>query len=234
MRSLWMLVMLLGSVTNLIPGVSWAGNEQAEDQVTFQVEVGRDVENDRVIAILNASAEDRKPAALADTINTTMAWALEQARSSKDVKSSSGSYQTYPVYDDKKIVRWRGRQQLQLESRNVDQLSELVGVLQNRLQIQSLQFSVSPDRRSRVEDELIQEALAAYQARADIVSKSLGAKGYTLLEVTLHTRDQRPPVPVVRAEAATLQRARVAPPAMEQGTSRINVQVSGKIRLRRE
>ena len=77
-----------------------------------------------VTAILNVTAEALKPAKLADTINSTMSWALQQARANQEVKSRSGAYQTYPVYEDKKIVRWRGRQELQLESRDVDQLSE--------------------------------------------------------------------------------------------------------------
>jgi predicted secreted protein len=217
-----------------MPGVSLADSEQAEDQVSFQVEVGRDVENDRVTAILNVTAEALKPAKLADTINSTMAWALEQAQANQKVKSSSGAYQTYPVYEDKKIVRWRGRQELQLESQDVDQLSELVGTLQSRLQMQSLQFSVSPDKRRQVEDELIEQALAAYQQRAEIIRKSLAAQGYKLLEVKIHTAGQDRPIPV-RAEAASmLSRSSVSQPAMEQGTSRVNVQASGKIRLLRD
>jgi predicted secreted protein len=217
-----------------MPGVSLADSEQAEDQVSFQVEVGRDVENDRVTAILNVTAEALKPAKLADTINSTMAWALEQAQANQKVKSRSGAYQTYPVYEDKKIVRWRGRQELQLESQDVDQLSELVGTLQSRLQMQSLQFSVSPDKRRQVEDELIEQALAAYQQRAEIIRKSLAAQGYKLLEVKIHTAGQDRPIPV-RAEAASmLSRSSVSQPAMEQGTSRVNVQASGKIRLLRD
>jgi predicted secreted protein len=215
-------------------GVSLADSEQAEDQVSFQVEVGRDVDNDRVTAILNVTAEALKPAKLADTINSTMTWALQQARANQKVISRSGAYQTYPVYEEKKIVRWRGRQELQLESQDVDQLSELVGTLQSRLQMQSLQFSVSPDKRRQVEDQLIEQALAAYQQRADIIRKSLAAQDYMLLEVNIHTAEQDRPIPV-RAEAVSmLSRSSVTQPAMEQGTSRVNVRASGKIRLLRD
>ncbi|MGB5726898.1 MAG: SIMPL domain-containing protein, partial [Thiogranum sp.] len=147
MRNLWLVGLVFCTAAFAVPLVSLADSEQAEDQVSFQVEVGRDVENDLVTAILNVTAEALKPAKLADTINSNMSWALEQARANQKVKSRSGAYQTYPVYEDKKIVRWRGRQELQLESQDVDQLSELVGTLQSRLQMQSLQFSVSPDKR---------------------------------------------------------------------------------------
>ena len=234
MRNLWLVGLVFCTAAFAVPLVSLADSEQAEDQVSFQVEVGRDVENDLVTAILNVTAEALKPAKLADTINSNMSWALEQARANQKVKSRSGAYQTYPVYEDKKIVRWRGRQELQLESQDVDQLSELVGTLQSRLQMQSLQFSVSPDKRRQVEDTLIEQALAAYQQRADIVRKSLGAQGYTLLEVSIDTAGQDRPIPV-RAEAVSMvSRSSVSQPAMEQGTSRVNVQASGKIRLLRD
>jgi len=235
MRNLWLVGLVFCTAAFAVPLVSLADSEQAEDQVSFQVEVGRDVENDLVTAILNVTAEALKPAKLADTINSNMSWALEQARANQKVKSRSGAYQTYPVYEDKKIVRWRGRQELQLESQDVDQLSELVGTLQSRLQMQSLQFSVSPDKRRQVEDTLIEQALAAYQQRAEIIRKSLGAQGYKLLEVNIDTAGQNRPIPPLRAEAVSmLSRSSVSQPAMEQGTSRVNVQASGKIRLLRD
>ena len=235
MRKLCKLGVLCWTAAFVISGVSFADSEKVEDQVSFQVEVGRDVDNDRVIAILNVTAEALKPAKLADTINSTMSWALEQVSLNQKVKPRSGAYQTYPVYKDKKIVRWRGRQELQLESQDVDQLSELVGTLQSRLQMHSLQFSVSPDKRRQVEEALTEQALAAFQQRAEIIRKSLGAQGYGLMEVSVHTAGQDRPVPIVRAEAASMMsRSNVRPPAMEQGTSRVGVQVSGKIRLLRD
>jgi predicted secreted protein len=229
------LFLCLYSASIVFSATASAETAVAEDQVSFQVEVGRDVGNDRMLATLNATAEEKKPADLADRINSTMAWALDQARANKQVTLRSGSYQTYPVYgENRKIVRWRGRQELQLESQDVDQLSQLVGTLQSQLQMQSLQFSVSHNRRQQVENELIEQALEAYQARAEIVRKSLGAKTYRLMDINIHSAGRSPIIPM-RAEAvSTMSRSSVSKPALEQGTSRVDVQVSGKIRLLRD
>ena len=229
------LFLYLYSASVVFSATAAAETAVAEDQVSFQVEVGRDVGNDRMLAILNAAAEEKKPADLADKINSTMAWALDQARANKQVTLRSGSYQTYPVYgENRKIVRWRGRQELQLESQDVDQLSQLVGTLQSQLQMQSLQFSVSHNRRQQVENELIEQALEAYQARAEIVRKSLGAKTYRLMDINIHSAGRSPVIPM-RAEAvSTMSRSSVSKPALEQGTSRVDVQVSGRIRLLRD
>jgi len=229
------LVLLFCSLSAVFSTAAATETVSAEDQVSFQVEVGREVGNDRMVAILNVTAEEKKPAVVADKINSTMTWALDQARANKQVTSRSGSYQTYPVYDeDRKIARWRGRQELQLESQDVDQLSQLLGTLQARLQMQSLQFSVSPDRRRQVENELIVQALEAYQARAEIIRESLGAKSYRLLDINIHSAGQSPIIPVRAQALSTMSRASVNKPALEQGTSRVTVQVSGKIRLLRD
>lgn len=211
-----------------------ADSEEPEDQVSFQVAVERDVENDRAVATLAVTAENRDPAKLADSINSTMAWATETLKGGQGIQSRSGSYQTHPVYDDKKIVRWRGSQTLQLESADVDALSQSIGALQARLQVQSLQFSVSAKRRRDVEAQLTEEVLAAFQARARLVSKSLGAQDYRLMDVSVHSGGLQRPVPM-RVQSAKMESFKsVASPSIEQGTSRISVQASGRIRLLRD
>lgn len=225
-------VLLAGCVLGLLPGFVVADEDPVTDQVSFQVDVERQVENDWVTALLTVDAEDRDAARLADRVNQSMAWARERSRGEKAVRSRSGTYQTSPVYDDRKIVRWRARQELYLESADVDRLSQLVGSLQEQLQVQSLRFSVSDDRRRAVEAELVEQVLADYQKRAELIAAALGAKGYQLVEVALHTGAAGPVVPL-RAESRAVSRAAVAPPAMEAGTSRVSVRASGSIRLLR-
>jgi len=215
----------------LLPGIAAADKEQVTDQVSFQVEVGREVENDRIVALLTVDGEDRDPAQLADSVNRSMTWALERARGASAISTRTGSYQTYPVYDDRKIVRWRARQELYLEAGDVERLSQLIGQLQERLQVQSLRFSVSDQRRTEVEEQLVAEVLVDYQKRAELIAKTLGGKSYHLVEVAVHTGERDHVVPL-RAEAMPMAtRAAVAPPAMESGTSRVTVQASGSIRL---
>lgn len=234
MPMLRVMMLLAGFGILMFPGLSVSGEKEITDRVSFQIEVGRDVENDRVVAMMHVTAEDKSPARLADAVNKDMSWALDQARAVSSIKVSSGGYQTYPVYDDQKIVRWRARQELQLESQNVDQLSELIGTLQSRLQMQSMQFSVSPEQRQQVEEQLIEEALVGYQRRAELIVKSLGAKGYGLVDVAVQTGRHDQIIPL-RAEAMSMMsKASVAPPALEKGTSRVTVQASGTIRLRRD
>ena len=230
----WLPMLLMSCAALLQPAVSAAETEQVTDRVSFQVDVGTEVENDWLVAVLNVTTEDKAPSNLADTINETMTWALQQVQGNDKIKSRSGSYQTYPVYDDRKIVRWRGRQELYLESQAVGELSQLLGILQSRLQMQSLQFSVSPDVHARVEQQLVEQVLAAWQQRADIIARALGSKGYELIDVAIHSGGGGPVMPF-RAEAMSMKSsAGVSVPALESGTSRVTVQASGSIRLVRD
>lgn len=213
---------------------SYAADTPVTDQVSFRVEAAREVQNDQVSALLQAHAEARDAAKLADEINSTMHWALQQVKAVKDVTPQSGNYRTYPIYDKRKIVRWRGVQELRLESQNVAALSRLLGILQARLQMQSMRFSVSPVARDAVEDELIAEALAAFGKRASLIAGSLNASGYELVNVNIDSLDRPPVMPMHAESMARVSAAFVAPPAVEQGSSRIGVQVSGSIRLLRK
>lgn len=210
-----------------------SGTDVIEDQVSFQVDVERDVENDRAVATLNATAEDRDSARLAQHINEAMSWALEQLQGQTVITTRSGTYRTYPVYDDRKIVRWRAVQELQLESGDIERLAQMIGVLQERLQVQAMQFLVSAVERREVESALTEEALLAFRQRAEVIRRALGASAYRLVDVNINTGGPRPPS-LMRAEVMAASRASVASPALEQGTSSITVQVNGRIRLLRD
>ena len=109
-------------------------------------------------------------------------------------------------------------------------MSELVGELQSRVQLRSIDFTVSPAQRRKVEDELIDEALAAFLARAGRVREQLGARGYQIVLISINTSGGAPPAPMMRATMA-MDSAAVSPPALEAGTSELLVGASGTIQL---
>jgi predicted secreted protein len=204
---------------------------EARNRVRFRVESAREVANDWMRVVIGVSAEDVDPAALADTVNRAMAWALEQAREESRVEAESGGYQTHPVHEKGKLRRWRASQDLLLEGSDSKAMTTLVGLLQSRLQLRSFQFAVSHETRARVEEELVAEALDAFRSRAEIVRKSLDAGGYAIDDISIDTGAGRPQ-PVMRAQFAEAGMASsVAPPAVEGGSSRVTVAVHGTIAL---
>jgi predicted secreted protein len=200
------------------------------NQIHFQVERNRPVDNDRMHAVLSLTAEDDNAARLADQVNRTMDGALKTAKARPKIEVRTGSYRTWPVYDKNKIRRWRATQELILEGADFAELGNLIGQLQERLQVTSINFSISPARRAAVEDELIAQALAAFKQRAELVRKQFAAKGYRLVNVSINTGDGQP-VPLMRGMAMEAMDKSVAPPALEAGTSILSVNVGGMIEL---
>ena len=201
-------------------------------RVDFNVQSSRDVANDWVRASIGVTDEDESSAKLADRVNQAMTWALERARATSGVTVKSGGYSTYPVDDPKRGERrfWRASQDLWLESSDARAMSTLLGELQSRLQLRSIDFTVSPAQRRKVEDELIDEALAAFLARAERVKGRLGGRGYEIVQVSIGTSGGSPPMPLMRAQMA-MESAKVSPPAFEGGTSEIVDTVNGSIEL---
>jgi predicted secreted protein len=202
------------------------------NRVSFQVEASRDVANDWIQAVIGITDEDADAARLANRINTTMSRALAVAKASEDVRVESGGYSTHPIHQDGKLRRWRASQDLVLESSDIDAITALVGKLQAELQLRTIGFSISPERRRGVEDELIAEALAAFKARAEIVRKNLGARSYEIVQVSINTSGGQPPRPMrMEMDARVMSASKVAPPALEGGSSRISVHVNGTVEL---
>ena len=197
--------------------------------VSLNAEAEREIPNDLLTATLAAEAEGADPAQLADGVNRTMQRALTTALAYKSVKAQSSAYQTFPVYDKNRVARWRVRQELRLESADFSAATELIGKLQATLMATGLSLSVSNEARRKAENALIPEALASFDERARVVRDAMKAKGYRMRDVQLSSGGA-PPRPML-SMARAMSAESVAQPAIEPGSTRILITVSGTIQL---
>jgi len=197
--------------------------------VNLSAQAEREVANDMLAAVMVVDAEGSDPAALAETVNRTMREALRIAQAYRSVKSRSLNYQTLPVYDKSRIVRWRVRQELRLESADFAQASELIGKLQASMLVASLAVGLSGETRRQAENGLIAEAIAAFHERAAIVRDAQKSKGYRVKELQVGTGGAQPRL--YAAPRAAMASASIAPPAVEPGASVLQVTVSGTVQL---
>ena len=200
------------------------------NQVRLQAQQSESVSNDTMHVTLNTYAEMQDPAKLAARINQEMDWALEKAKQYSEIKVSTGSYQTWPVTRKEVTTGWRGQQNLTLEGRDTELLSQLTGELQKKLKIKSMSFSVSDEKRIAVENRLIDAALNAFKVRALIVGENLNARGYRIVDINVGASAQRPPV-MYQARVATMAMESNDSVAVEGGESDVQVSVSGTIEL---
>ena len=223
-------VVLTALLLTCCMGALHADSDAHYNRVQLQAQQIESVSNDTMHVTLNTFGEASEPASLATRINDDMAWALGIAKRQQAVTAGTGAYQTYPVYKDKVLKGWRGEQSLTLEGRDSRAMSRLVGELQAKLQVKSMSFSVSDEKRTEVENRLIGQALDAFKARATIVVDNLHATGYRIVDMTISTDSRRPPTPYpVGRMVATMQAESHV--AVEAGESNVSVTVSGTIEL---
>ncbi len=200
-------------------------------QIELTGEASREVANDLMTATLVIDASDANAASLASLLNRTTADALRTAADFREVRARSGGSQTYPMYDrQNKQTGWRGRAEVRLESRDFQQMAQLVARLQSTMQLAGISFSVSPEARRQAENDLINEAVAAFRARADIATKAVGARGYRVKRLAINTGGAVPvPRPMARMSPAAAEA--VSAPAFEGGTSQVQVSAQGLVEV---
>ena len=197
--------------------------------VNLRVEQAREVSNDVMVVIMQAAAQKNSSAEAARTVNEVMAWADKIISEDQRISHQTLNYQTRPIYQNKTITGWSASQQLQLLSQDIEALTVMVGTLQQKLQIGSMRFQVSPDRRAEELETLVVEALEAFRVKAELVTGTLKANDYRLVNLSIDENGS--PMPyraVAHAEAMTVGSA---PPSVEAGDSKLRVSVTGSIQL---
>ena len=205
--------------------------EPRYNRASFSVSATEDVANDTLVAVLAVQRDGRSARQLATEVNQVMAWALGRAKEAPAIKVQTLDYQTNPIYQKNVVTGWRVSQSLRLEGRDTAAVSDMVGVLQERLNLQQVAYEVSRERRKEVEDRLIGEAIGAFQARAKRVAADLQRRTFRLVQMDVSSGPAPMPVFRQRAMPMAMAEAAAAPPAIEAGTQTITIGVSGEIEL---
>ena len=205
-----------------------AGNHY--DRVHLSASATSRIENDTMVATLYAEAEGSQAAALASKVNQSIQWALRQLSGYDSIHVQTNAYSSQPVYQNKKIKGWRIRQSIRLESRNMTLMSDVLGKLQQKLALQSMQFSVSPQSKNQQDEKLIAQALQAFEQRARAVTEKLKRQNYKLVDLRINTSASGGPRPVYAMRAMAMDDT-LAAPAVSAGEQSLTVTINGEIEL---
>jgi len=184
------------------------------------------VTNDRLQAWLRTEAENVSPAAAAAQVNAVSAKALADAKAFPGVKVATMGYSTQQIAEKGKPTRWRVAQTIAIDATDFTAAATLLSKLQdeNGLLLSNMSFSVTDKARRDAEDGVTQQAIKAWQARAEQAANGLGFAAWRVGHVTVQTSGGQP-YPVMRAQPMAMTAA--APVAIEAGTTDVTVTVSG-------
>ncbi|KQW92832.1 MULTISPECIES: SIMPL domain-containing protein [Acinetobacter] len=235
MRYLALTTLLLG--TTLSTMAMAAENDPLNyNIVNVQADATRQVSNDEMHAVLFIEKNNKQPAELSSQITQLMNQAISISKKYPQVKVETGSQTTYPVYDNdnQKLKEWRGRAEIQIESKDFKAASQLINELQTSFQTQSINFTVSDEQRKKVENELMVEASKNFQQRAQILTQAWNKSSYNLVNININTSNSYPqPVYAARASMAKFEAAdAVGGQNMAAGESKITVNANGSIQFK--
>ncbi len=207
---------------------TFADDETLFNTVSLQAQAEREIPNDQMIVLLATEHEGSDSTGLAAKINSDMQWSLGFINKYSAVESQTKSYQTYPTYRKQVVIGWRASQQIEINSINIAELTELVGKLQEKLQVKQMSFVPTTETRARIENELIEEAMQAFLSRVEIVKKNMPDKNHRIITLNINAGGYRPPV--VHAQRSMMQSMEMSSaPSVEAGKSKITVTVSGSV-----
>ena len=209
-----------------------AEQQHAYDRISFGVSAEKEVENDILTAILFASQTGQDTAILADTVNQDISWALAIAEQEDSIDSRTLGYTTNPVYKNSRIDGWQVRQSIELKSKDSEKLSNLLGQLQSKLSIGSINYSISTEVRRSTEEMLISEALATFKNRASQVQTNMERAEYRVVRLNINTASDFHR-PRAMARGATMMMAESAPaaPSLDAGKQKVQVRIDAEIEL---
>lgn len=160
--------------------------EEIFGKVTLSATVNQQVANDEMNAVLYVEANEKNANLLTEKFNQNLDKALAIARNYNHVTARSNSYQTAPVYNEKqRIIGWTGRASIILNSKDFKQMNELIGKLQGIMQLENINFSLSQESKTKVEDELYRKVTLQFKQRAEIVKSTWQASSYQLLYLNI-------------------------------------------------
>ena len=222
------LLIFLMAITLLVEGHDM---ENRFNQVSLTASAEREVENDLLIVNLYAEHQAQKQQDVANHVNKAIHWALEKVKKVDGVKVQTTQYNTSPLYNKQIINGWRARQAIRLESMDATRLSELIGDLQERLLVGSINYGVSKQARDLAEEELTQEALAQFTRRATQIAKALGRDGFQIVQIHVNTQGGRPVPMSYAVRGLAKAEAMDAAPAIESGVQNVSVSVNGTVEI---
>ncbi len=212
---------------------------EREPMLELAASAERDVLQDSVTVVMFIEREAPTPAGAQAQVNGVLSPALaELRRDHRDLEVATGAFRTDPVYSNPrdgapKITGWRARGSLQITGKPDEPFNRRVGELTSRLNLESIHYFLSRDARQQVEQELITEAVKAFQGKAAAAAQALGFKSYTIRKVSIDGAGRDDPPPMPRVQSMQMRAgAEAAPPiAGSAGKAVVTVNVSGSVRL---
>ncbi len=218
---------LVGLALAAAPAIALAG-----PTLHLEASVRSELPNDEMVVQL--AVERSGPAAekLNEEVLQALDLALAKAKTVSGVRARLGSVTTQPDWGPQgRRTGWRVRGVVVLEGSDLGATGELAGELSSDLQIAGVSFRLTEAARNREQARLIEEAAAAFKAKAAQTSKAFGYQSFELKTLTLdHAATTPPPRPMQMEFRAAADSAAKVP--TDGGDTTVTLTIGGSVELK--
>lgn len=168
----------------LVPTVQAAENLHY-NLVEFNESASVRVPNDTMNVVLEIRANGTSRTEVNQTVTRRLNAVLARAKSAGSLFEIESDYRrTQPEYGERGTIRaWTDIAQVRINSRDFDTLAKMIADVQQHASVNSLSFSVSPEKRTAAINEASDQVLKTFQQRAQHMSKTLGFSGYKIVRI---------------------------------------------------
>ena len=220
-------------------GLAVAGLARAEalnyGLVSLSESVSRPIARDQMVLVLNIEEQGKEREAVANAVTRKVNAVLQQARQHSQFNTTLQSRSAYPQSDyvnGRRVDKgWQDSASIKVESKDMAALNAFAAKVQGQAAIGDIQYTVSSASMQANESELTREALQRFNARAEMIAKSLGGSGYKIVQLNIGNSSDNISTPrayggvmMAKAEAAPVQDS--AP-----GEAQLRLDVSGQIQV---
>lgn len=209
--------------------------------------------NDQAVLVLSIEEFDKDKTAAAARVNLKMKQGVEIVRrEDPQAELKTQGYFTMPVYPEnppqqpmsqpaaKRLpIGWRVGQYLEVKTTNLGGLAKTAGAAQKVLEINSVQFGVSPELARRLDDQRIAATYRNLNERIASIANAMGRKVSDAVIDTVdfeasgrYAGDVAAAPMMMRAQFGKRGMEEVPEPSFEPGETTLQMNVVGKVRFK--
>ncbi len=195
----------------------------------------RQVARDQMVLQLSIDEQGADRVAVANRVTQRINAVLQQASRQPAFNTVLESRNAYPrdeTVNGRRLARsWQERASIRIESRDMAALNRFAAAVQQQAGIANIQYTVSEQALQQHQAELTDVALRRFHERAQAVSRSLGGRGYKLVQLNIGNSGGMQPMYRRMDYAAAAMAA--AEPVMDTapGETQLQLMVNGQIQV---
>ena len=203
--------------------------------LTLDAEASQRVAQDTAWAMFSVEKESKDQAQAQQAGKAALAEVTAILKKSPALQVSTENLFTSPVYNkDGKISGWRTNFNVQFESTDTALVAQTMAALMDKARLSGSGFRLSDAATKKAQDQLIGDAVKAFDAKAKVSASAMGFSRYEYGSINLNQSGNTPPI--MRANRGPMMMSKMDsgasdPVALEPGYTTVSASISGTVKL---